>query len=763
MFWVDQIADDIIKAFPGRKSLIIRDEKTASGRVHIGSLRGVVIHAVIAQALKERGIDAQFIYEINDNDPMDGLPVYVDEKKFLPHMGKPLKDVPSPDPHGKAKNYPEQWGYEFIDVIHRLGFKPKIVWAADAYKKGLYDEWIVRALEHPKEIREIYKKVSGSEKGEEWNPVQIVCENCGKVGTTTVVDWNGKHATYQCEENKVKWAKGCGYKGETVPFKGRGKLPWKVEWAAKWQVYKVDIEGSGKDHNAAGGSHEVAEGIARNIFQGRIPFNIPYEFFLFGGAKMSASKGLGASAKEVADLLPPEILRFLMTRTWPHQPIDFNVEGETVPRLYDRHDDAARLYFENPQNTSDDARAFYYSQVEPEGLKPHFLARFSRVAFTVQLPHLDFWSETTKMKGDALTKIEKQDTEERRALSQVWLENYAPESYKFTIQSEVPEAAYTLTKEQKEWLVQLAHLVTQKEWKGEELHNQIHELRKKSPLQPRAAFEAIYKVLLGKDSGPQAGWFLESLEKKFVAERFTAAVKLMPREKKTTPPLVSKYLIVPSEIREKFPELSFGVAVIHGVKVQKSDPALEKYKAEVLAKHDWATLKKTSPILQEWKGIYKRFGVDPTKRKPSPVALVDRLAAGKPFPQVNTVVDLYNLLVVEYGCSNGAFNLSAFTSPVTLRFSKKSELFRGLGEEKPKPLEEGELIYCDAKDFIFVRDLNHRDSAETAVDENTKDIFILCESNAAGGKELLGKVLDETCSLIMKYCGGLVEEQQVLP
>lgn len=762
MFWVDQIADEIIQAFPGRKSLIIRDEKTASGRVHIGSLRGVVIHAVVAQALKERGINAQFIYEINDNDPMDGLPVYVDAQKFLPHMGKPLKDVPASDPHSKAKNYPEQWGYEFIDIIHKLGFKPKIVWAAEDYRKGMYDEWIVRALEHPKEIRDIYKKVSGSEKGEEWNPVQIVCENCGKVGTTTVVDWDGKEATYQCEEHKVQWAKGCGYKGKTKPFKGRGKLPWKVEWAAKWQVYKVDIEGSGKDHNAAGGSHEVAEGIAREVFKGRIPFNIPYEFFLFGGAKMSASKGLGASSKEVADLLPPEILRFLMTRTWPHQPIDFNVEGETIPRLYDRHDDAARLYFSDPQNTSDDARAFYYSQVDTDGLKPHFLARFSRVAFTVQLPHLDFWKEMEKVKGAPLTKHEKIDTEERRTLSQLWVENYAPESYKFSIQGDMPEAAYTLTKEQKEWLLALARLMTEKEWKGEELHNQIHELRKQSSLQPRQAFEAIYKVLLGKDSGPQAGWFLEALEKKFVIERFRESITLKPREKKIVQSLKSPYLVVSSDVREKFPELLFGVAIIHGVNVVKSAAALESYKKEILEKNDWGAVKKTSSILQEWKTVYKKFGVDPTKRKPSPVALVDRLAAGKPFPQINTVVDLYNLMVVRDGCSNGAFNEDTLAFPVTLRFSKKGELFQGLGEEKPKPLDPGELIYSDAENFIFVRDLNHRDSEKTAVKEGVKNLFILCESNAASGKALLGKSLNDTCEKITEFCGGKLVYKEVL-
>lgn len=43
MFWADKIAKEIKKE-RGDGPLIIRDEKTMSGRVHIGSMRGVAIH-----------------------------------------------------------------------------------------------------------------------------------------------------------------------------------------------------------------------------------------------------------------------------------------------------------------------------------------------------------------------------------------------------------------------------------------------------------------------------------------------------------------------------------------------------------------------------------------------------------------------------------------------------------------------------------------------------------------------------------------------
>ena len=86
MFWVDEVVEEILKKHPKKKEFIIRDEKTPSGRVHIGSLRGFVIHAIIAQALNEKGKKARFIWEFNDADPIDGLPVYLDAVKYKPFM-----------------------------------------------------------------------------------------------------------------------------------------------------------------------------------------------------------------------------------------------------------------------------------------------------------------------------------------------------------------------------------------------------------------------------------------------------------------------------------------------------------------------------------------------------------------------------------------------------------------------------------------------------------------------------------------------------
>src|SRR6185436_3289654 len=117
----------------------------------------------------------------------------------------------------------------------------------------------------------------------------------------------------------VKWTKGCGHKGKVSPFptkdKIHGKLPWKIEWAVKWQAIGITVEGAGKDHMTKGGSHDLAEMVSEQILDYRTPYPFVHEFFLVGGKKMSSSKGMGTSVVDLLEVLPPQLIRFLIART----------------------------------------------------------------------------------------------------------------------------------------------------------------------------------------------------------------------------------------------------------------------------------------------------------------------------------------------------------------------------------------------------------------------------------------------------------------
>lgn len=513
--WVDLLADEILKTRPETRH-VVNDAKSPSGRIHVGSLRGVILHDCIARGLSERGAQVEFQYGYDDYDPFDGLPPGRDDLR--PHLGRPLSTVPSPDP-AAAPNFARFYAGEFTRVFNRLGAHPRVYWTSDLYASGRFDDAIRTALDHAAQIIDIDRAISGSRKAER-HPVQVVCETCGKIGTTVVEGWDGERVTYMCAPDKVTWASGCGHRGSRSPFGGGSKLQYITEWAAKWRLFGITVECSGKDHMTRGGSFDRATAIAKEIYRTPPPFAVPYEWLLVGGRKMASSKGVGVPAADFGDLLRPDLARFAIVRPHYRQHVDFDPSGETIPLLYDEFDKAARAFFGHDDD-ADLARTFVYAHVTSDA-RDVFRLRFARVAHLSQIPSVDVAEQAAREKGAPLAPADREELEIRLADARRWLQTYAPDSYKLEVQATLPPAAAGLTDAQRAFLAALAPVVERRP-SGEALHAAIHALKGEHGLAPKAAFSAIYQAFLGKDSGPQAGWFLAALDPGFVARRLREA------------------------------------------------------------------------------------------------------------------------------------------------------------------------------------------------------------------------------------------------
>lgn len=493
MLWLEKILKDLAQT--KKDKFLVSDYKTPSGKIHVGALRGVFIHDAVYKGLKKQGKKADFVYGFDDFDPMDSLPVYLDKKTYEPEMGKPLCDIQSPDGKG---SYAQYYALDFQKVFTACGSHPKIIWLSEEYRAGKFDEVIKEILKNADKIRQIYKKIAGSAKKKDWLPISMICEKCKKIGTTYAYRFENNKVYYECRKDLVEWAKGCGHKGSGSPYKGGAKLPWKVEWAAKWKVYGTDVEGGGKDLSTAGGARDIARAIMMQVFKKKEPYNIPYEFFLIGGKKMSSSKGVGATAREMLEILPPEVLRYLILRTAPEKAINFDPEGEIIPQLFDDYD------------------------------KEHSGAplSFRKTVFAMQMYKTDPQKVAEKELNRELTKKELKNLEIREKYAKIWLDRFAPERYKFVLHLHLPESAKSLSIEQKKFLSGIKDILEkQKKLNGEEMHSEIHSLKEKLKINPRDAFLAIYLIFLNKDSGPQAGWFLASLDRDFIIKRLNEAIK----------------------------------------------------------------------------------------------------------------------------------------------------------------------------------------------------------------------------------------------
>jgi lysyl-tRNA synthetase, class I len=513
--WVDLLADEVLKTRTESRH-VVNDAKSPSGRVHVGSLRGVILHDCITRGLVERGAQVEFQYGYDDYDPLDGLPP--GRADLAPHLGRPLSTVPSPDP-AAAPSFARYYADEFTRIFNHLGARPRVYWTSELYLSGVFDDAIRTALDRAAEIIEIDRAISGSRKAER-HPVQVVCEQCGKLGTTIVRDWDGERVAYVCASDKVTWAVGCGHQGTRSPFRGGSKLQYITEWAAKWKLFGITVECSGKDHMTRGGSFDRAKAIAKEIYQTEPPFAVPYEWLLVGGRKMASSKGVGVPAAEFGELLRPELGRFAIVRPHYRQHVNFDPTGETIPILYDEFDKGAAAFF-GRHDDQDLARTFAYAQISHD-VRDVFRLRFAKVAYLSQIPSVNLAEVAAREKGASLEPADLDELEARLADARRWLGTYAPDSYKFEVQATLAPSAAALSEAQRAFLAALVPLV-QEGLSGEALHAAIHALKGEYGLAPKAAFGAIYQAFLGKDSGPQAGWFLAALDPGFVVRRLLEA------------------------------------------------------------------------------------------------------------------------------------------------------------------------------------------------------------------------------------------------
>lgn len=216
--------------------------------------------------------------------------------------------------------------------------------------------------------------------------------------------------------------------------------------------------------------------------------------------------------------------------------------------------------------------------------------------------------------------------------------------------------------------------------------------------------------------------------------------------------------IVDESIKESFPGMFYAYAVIDGVDIKKSNPDLKVLTNQVIAKntHEIDAIGELKPI-KEYRKIFKKTGVWKLSRRPSPEALLRRLASGKGIYNINTAVDAYNLAVIETGVGLGGFNADKISFPVTLRMTKAGEKMHLLGDDDTTEVLDGEVAYADTEKLITL-DLNYRDINKTKIDENTKNIILYGDGAPGLSEEEVVAALQKGAEYIKQFCGGTISD-----
>lgn len=148
-----------------------------------------------------------------------------------------------------------------------------------------------------------------------------------------------------------------------------------------------------------------------------------------------------------------------------------------------------------------------------------------------------------------------------------------------------------------------------------------------------------------------------------------------------------KNLVIDSRMKELWPAVRVG-CLQYQVQVEKKNPELWAYlKKEIYKKakdviFDYGV--NEIPNIKESRAAYKAFGKDPSRYRVSSEALIRRIGQGKGLYEVNTVVDVNNLISIESGFSVGSYDTARMGEDLVFRIGEAGETYKGIGKEEIK-------------------------------------------------------------------------------
>lgn len=153
------------------------------------------------------------------------------------------------------------------------------------------------------------------------------------------------------------------------------------------------------------------------------------------------------------------------------------------------------------------------------------------------------------------------------------------------------------------------------------------------------------------------------------------------------------------------------------------------------------------PNVKESRAAYKAFGKDPSRYRVSSEALIRRIGQGKGLYEVNTVVDVNNLISIESGFSVGSYDTARIDDTLVFRVGRPGETYKGIGKEEINI--EALPVLADKAGAIGS---STSDSERAMITEDAKEVLTLIYSFS--DNQDLERALEYGKRYLEKYAGA---------
>jgi lysyl-tRNA synthetase class 1 len=507
--WIDKLALSVIERkdkLSGDHPETIRTESGlgASGFPHIGSFADASRAFGFKLAIEDLGRKSEFIAFADDMDGLRKVPAGT-PSELKEHIGKPVSTIP--DPWGCHDSYGQHMSSLLIEAIDYAGIEFTPVSAYKLYTTGKMTPQVKKLLARAKRAGEIIEETTGQEKYLEVLPYHPICKQCGKIYATKATSYDEKkgQVEYVCEGDEIrgKLLDGCGHHGTADIAKGEGKLSWKVEFAARWDLLQIDFEAFGKDIFE---SVICNDQIFREIFEYEPPTHARYEMFLDkGGSKISKSKGNVFTPQTWFTYGSTQSLALL---TYKRMTGSRTLAIDDIPVYLRELDYLEDVYFGRVKEANPARKrklqglyeyCWHLNPPSKRSIHVPYALLVNLISVAPESAFDEFLETRLTEYGYLRDGAKLTDIKDRVQYASNWVRDFA----------QLEEVRIELDAQQKAALRDLIRAIEGLE-DAEAIQSKIFDTAKQNGIKPRDFFRLLYQILLNTDRGPKLGPYIHT-------------------------------------------------------------------------------------------------------------------------------------------------------------------------------------------------------------------------------------------------------------
>ena len=493
--WPFEEARKIVKRLDGKmpdKPVLFETGYGPSGLPHIGTFGEVARTSMVRNAfrlLTEDRIETRLLCFSDDMDGLRKVPDNVPNKEMLTsYLGQPLTQVPDPfgSEHGSFGAANNARLRAFLDGF---GFDYEFASSSDYYKRGVFDETLLKMLAVYDDIMNIILPTLGPDRRATYSPFLPISPRSGVVLQVPMEARNTKAGTISYRDPDTNELV------ETPVTGGAVKCQWKADWAMRWAALDVSYEMAGKDLID---SVQLSGKICRALGK-RPPEGFNYELFLDEqGQKISKSKGNGLTIEDWLAYAPPESLsQFMFVKPKTAKRLHFDIIPKTVDEYFAHLASFEKL--DADKQLSNPIWHIHNGRAPDTDMPVSFAMLLNLVSASNASDKVVLWGFISRYApGSAAQSHPKLDQMVDYAIR--YFEDFVRPGKIFRAASEQERAALIDLKNRFNALPRDAD--------GETIQNVVYAVGKEHDFEPlRSWFQALYQVLLGQDQGPRFGSF----------------------------------------------------------------------------------------------------------------------------------------------------------------------------------------------------------------------------------------------------------------